>query len=107
MLAFEAGPSAFEAFLCCKTNLYYRSILDVRKFEPHHEKTYFMYVAKTKAQISCMVTTQLISVIVLATYIVQFFYFLNPKFQASSHYQKLYSPNCVDPGQKSQRQVFS
>ena len=38
-----------------------------------------------KAQISCRVTTQLISTFVLATSIVHNLYFLNPKFQASSH----------------------
>ena len=40
--------------------------------------------AKTKAQISCTVTTQLISAFVFATWIVQSLYFLNPKFQTSS-----------------------
>ena len=34
-------------------------------------------------------------------------YFLNPKFQASSHLLWLYSLVCVDIGQKPQRQVFS
>ena len=40
--------------------------------------------AKTKKQISCAVTAQLISVLGFATWIVQFVYHLNPKFQASS-----------------------
>ena len=39
--------------------------------------------------------------------IVQFLYFLNPKFQASSHLLWLYSPVCVGPGWKPQRPVFS
>ena len=34
-------------------------------------------------------------------------FFLNPKFQASSHLLWLYSPVCVGPGQKPQRPVFS
>ena len=34
-------------------------------------------------------------------------YFINPKFQASSHLLLLYSPDCVGPSLKSQRQVFS
>ena len=38
----------------------------------------------TKAQISCQVIAQLISVFVFATGKVQFLVFLNPKFQASS-----------------------
>ena len=44
---------------------------------------------------------QLISAFVFATRIVQSLYFLNAKFQASSHLQWLYSPVCVGPGRKS------
>ena len=40
--------------------------------------------AKTKVQISCAVTAQLISTFVFASWIEQSIYFLNPKFQASS-----------------------
>ena len=47
--------------------------------------------AKTRTQISCAVTAQLISAFVFATLIVQFLYFLSPKFQASSHLLWLYS----------------
>ena len=39
---------------------------------------------------------------VFAASIVQSLYFLNPKFQASSHVQWLHSPVCVGPGQKPQ-----
>ena len=46
-----------------------------------------------------VVTPKLISAYVFATQIVQFFYFLNPKFQASSHLLYLYSLVCVGPGQ--------
>ena len=35
--------------------------------EPHHEKTGFLHMRKTKPQISCAVTAQLISAFVLAT----------------------------------------
>ena len=56
---------------------------------------------------SCAVTAQLISVFVFDTRIVQSIYFLNPKFRASSHFQWLYSPLCVWPGQKPRRPVFS
>ena len=45
--------------------------------------------------------------LVFTTYIVQSLYFLNPKFQASSHLLWLYSPVCVGPGRKPQRPVFS
>ena len=41
--------------------------------------------AKTKTQISCAVTAQLISAFVFAIQIVQSLYYLNLKFQASSH----------------------
>ena len=62
-------------------------------------KRLFAY-AKTKAQISFAVTTKLISAFVFATWIEQSLYFLNPKFQASSHLLWLYSPVCVRPGRK-------
>ena len=62
---------------------------------------------KTKMQISCAVTAQLISAFVFATWLVQSLYYLNPKFQASSHLLWLYSPVCVVPGRKPRRPVFS
>ena len=45
--------------------------------------------------ISFVVTAKLISAFVFATYIVQYLFFLNPKFQVSSHLQQLYSLVCV------------
>ena len=39
--------------------------------------------------------------------LVQSLYFLNPKFEASSHLLWLYSPVCVGSGQKHRRLVFS
>ena len=53
---------------------------------------------KTKAQIKRTVIVQLISAYVFTTKIVhvQSPYFINPKFQASSHLLWLYSPTCVD-----------
>ena len=63
--------------------------------------------AKTKTQISFAVTAKLISAFVFAIRIVQSLYFLNPKFQASSHLLWLYSPVCVGPGRKPRRPVFS
>ena len=38
---------------------------------------------------------------------IQSLYFLNLKFQASSHLLWLYSPVCVGPGRKPQRPAFS
>ena len=58
------------------------------------ENKRFAY-AKTKTQISCAVTAQLISAFVFATQIVQFLHFLNSKCQASSHLLWLYSLVCV------------
>ena len=82
---------------------------DVRGLsEPRHEKKRIFAYAKTKAQISFTVTVKLISTFVFTTRIVQFFFFfLNPKFQVSSHLLSLYSSVCVRPGRKPQRAVFS
>ena len=70
-------------------------------------KPFFFAYAKTKAQISFAVTAKLISAFVFTTRIVQFLYFLNPLFQASSYILWLYSPVCVGPGRKPRRPVFS
>ena len=43
---------------------------------------------------------KLISAFVFATRIVQFLFYLNPKFQASSSFLCLYRPVCVGPGRK-------
>ena len=59
--------------------------ISVSLFEPSHEKTGFFVYAKTKMQISFAVTVKLISAFVFATWLVQFLYFLNTKFQAVSH----------------------
>ena len=75
--------------------------------EPRHEKPGFLRYAKTKTQISFAVTSKLISTFAFVTRIVQSFYFLNPKFQASSHFLWLYRPVCVGPGRKLRRPVFS
>ena len=53
------------------------------------------------------VSAKLISAFVFATRIVQFLFFLNPKFQASSHPLWLHRPVCVGPGQKPPKPVFS
>ena len=49
---------------------------------------------------------RLIIAFVFTTGIVQSFFFLNPKFQASSHLLWLYSPVCVGPGQKHPKTGF-
>ena len=77
-----------------------------KRNEPRREKTFFAY-AKTKTQISFAVTAKLISAFVFATLIEQSLYFLNPKFQVSSHFPQLYSLVCVGPGRNPRRPVFS
>ena len=62
--------------------------------------------AKTKAQISFAVTAKLISAFVFATRIVQFLFYFNPKFQASSSLLCLYRPVCVRPVRKPRRPLF-
>ena len=52
--------------------------------EPHHKETGFLPMQNKAAQISFAVTAKLISAFVFATQIVQFLYFLNPKFTASN-----------------------
>ena len=56
--------------------------------------------AKTKMQISFTETVKLISAFVFATHIVHFLLFLNPKFQASSSFLRLYRSVCVGPVRK-------
>ena len=78
--------------------------LEIHVHEPRHEKTCFLHIyAKTKVQISCAATVQMIS----AALIVKSLYFLNPKFQASDHHLWLYSPVVLKKGRKPQRQIFS
>ena len=52
-------------------------------------------------------TCTMISAFVFATRIVLFLFFLNLKFQASSLFLRVYMTDCVGPGQKSRRLVFS
>ena len=75
-------------------------------FEPRYEKPAFAY-AETRTQISFAVTAKLIGGFVLAIRIVQFFFYLNTKFQASGCLLSLCSPVCVRPGRKARRPVFS
>ena len=72
--------------------------------EPRYEKTGFLHMRKQRHR---SVTAQLISAFVFVILLVQFLYYLNPKFQASSHLLWLFSPVCVGPGRKPRRPVFS
>ena len=62
-----------------------------------YEKTKAQINFAETAQISFTVTAKLISAFVFATQIVEFVYFLNPKFQASRRLLWLYSSVCVGP----------
>ena len=66
----------------------------LRQMSHHIRKTTIAY-AKTKAHISFAVTAKLISAFVFLTGLVQSFFFLNPKFQASSLILCLYSSVCI------------
>ena len=50
---------------------------------------------------------KLISGFVYATWIVHLLFFLNPKFQASTHLLWLHSPVCVEPRLKPRGPAFS
>ena len=67
----------------------------------------FLPLRKTKMQISCAVTAQVISAFVFTTQIVQFLIYLQTKFQAFSFLLGLYRSVFVRPGKKSYRPVFS
>ena len=77
-----------KTLVCAQTHRWAESVENQR----------FAY-AKTKTQISFAVTAKLISAFVFAIWIVQYLFFLNTKFQATSHFQWLYSRGCVRPGQ--------
>ena len=68
---------------------------NIIRIEPRHEKTGFFAYAKTKAQISCAVTAQLISAFVFATRIVYFLLYLYPNFQDSMFLMWLFRLVCV------------
>ena len=71
----------------------------IETFEPRYEKTGLLHYTKTKTQISCAVTAQMISAFVYAVRIV------NPS--VTSHLLWLHSPVYVGLGQKPRRPVFS
>ena len=53
------------------------------------------YKQTKQMQISCAITVQLISAFVFATPIVQFLFYLNPKFQASRCFLRLQAGLCL------------
>ena len=103
MNAFTEFPQFIETVLKRSHSLY---SLTVNKKHLIIVVRLFAY-AKTKTQISSAVAAQLISIFVFAIRIVQSLFYLNPKFQVSSHHLWLYSPVCVGRGRKPRRPVFS
>ena len=71
--------------MCCDMHEKKREYKKVLTYEPRHEKTGFLHMRKQRRRSVCAVTAQLISAFGFATLIVQSLYFLNMKFQASSH----------------------
>ena len=74
-----------QIYLCFESIGFICEVFPILTNEPRHEKTNILHKQKQKAQISFAVTVKLISAFVFATWIVQFLYFPNPKFPASSH----------------------
>ena len=69
--------------------------------ESGREKTGFLHMRKQRRRsASRLLSAKLISAFVFAILIVQFLYYLNPKFPASSHLLWRYSLVCVGPGRK-------
>ena len=79
----------------------------IKQMSPGVRKPTISWDAKTKTQISFAVTAKLISAFVFATWIVQYLFFLNTKFQASSHLQWLYSLSLCLTWSETKLLVFS
>ena len=77
------------------------------QYEPRCEKTGFCMCENKDADQLRGDREADLSAFVFAIRIVQSLFYLNPKFQASSHLLWLYSPVCVGPGRKPRRPVFS
>ena len=114
----------FLYFIYCKISLLHIYISEITSFRPACCTTQFVsdcgqnpkdsflmahmsrvkrkpfFCTREKMKISFAVSS-------FSTQIVQSFFFINPKLQASRHILQLYSPVCVGPGQKPQRPVFS
>ena len=67
--------------------------------EPRREKTGFFHMRKQRRKSA--------SRFVFAIQIAQSLFLPNPKYQASNHLLRLYSPVCVGPGRKPRKPVFS
>ena len=70
----------------------------IRTFEPPHEKKKTICICKNKGADQLRINCGADQCLCFSTWIVQFLYFLNPKFPASYHLLILYRPVCVRPG---------
>ena len=70
----------------------------VIKYEPPHGKKTAICIAKNKGADQLRINCGADQCLCFSTWIVQFLYFLNPKFPASYHLLRLYRPVCVRPG---------
>ena len=94
------SPSIYVMIMHLRSfeNVYCNNIF--KKNEPPHGKTNNLHRPKQRRRSSFAVTAKLISAFVFATRIVQFLFYLNPKFQASCYFLCLYSLVCVEPVRK-------
>ena len=76
------------------SSIHIAKILVLNMYEPRHEKTCFLHMQKQRCRAAVLRTVQLISAFVFTSKIVQSLFYLNLKFQASSHLLPLYSLVC-------------
>ena len=95
----------FTDISCCKSLCMVSNEIDYLQFlhTMWHliRKNNSLHYVKTKVKTSFMVTAKLISTFVFATQIAQSFFFLIPKFQASSLLVCLHRPVCVVPSMET------
>ena len=98
-------------FFSCFTFVDYIQLLLISRLKSSSElMLYFCDTCRLKINLILsylILTAKLISAFVFASRIVQFLFFLNPKFQAASHRLCLYRPVCVRPCQNPRGTVFS
>ena len=70
------------------------------RIEPRYEKTGFLHIRKQTREADQRLCFRYTDSTIPR-------YYLNPKFQASSHLVWMYSPVCVGPGRKPRRPIFS
>ena len=88
--------------------MYEQNLIEqIQHLEDNLSESSILDIGKLKFDLSKLVTAKLISAFAFATRIVQFFFFLNPKLQASSHPLWLHRQLCVAPCRKPRSPVIS